>query len=511
MSNPKPELLHLETIGSASTDDVEVQKHAAIDEELRKYVATEAVEIDSKLNRRLLNKINGRILVVMLGTYFLQSLDKNALNFTAIMGIKEDAHLVGQNYSWLHTVIYFGVLAAEYPTAIFVQKVPIAKYLAANVFLWGVVITMTCFGDTFPKLVALRVLLGLFEAVSQPTFLLLSTMWYKREEQPFIVASWYGMNGIQGICGGLIAYGISHINSTVLKTWQILYILLGCVTCCWAVFIGWWMPDSPMRAKCFTEEERMLMVERVRANKTGLQNKKFKKAHLIELIKDPQIWCYLFVEVIIQIPSGGLGSFSTLIIKGIGFDELQTELLSMVNGALQVFFMLSAAYLQRRFEKSVILFMLIYLVPNIVGTIVFLSVPVNDSTRIGLLFAYWTTISFWGMMVLLMSMLARNVAGQTKKSLASATLFLAWAVGNMIGPQVFKSSEAPRYVTGFSVHMGCYGVIYGTLIYLRFYLKKENAKRDALQDEDWRASEANVENAFDDLTDKENPSFRYVY
>lgn len=94
-------------------------------------------------------------------------------------------------YSWLHTVIYFGILFAEYPTNIIVQKVPIAKYLAANIFLWGLTLTMTCFGFNFAILAALRVLLGIFEAVSQPTFLLLSSMWYKREEQAHIVTYWF--------------------------------------------------------------------------------------------------------------------------------------------------------------------------------------------------------------------------------------------------------------------------------------------------------------------------------
>lgn len=71
------------------------------------------------------------------------------------------------------------------------QKLPIGKYLAANIFLWGLTLTMNVFGFNFTILCVLRVLLGIFEAVSQPTFLLLSSMWYKREEQAHIVAYWY--------------------------------------------------------------------------------------------------------------------------------------------------------------------------------------------------------------------------------------------------------------------------------------------------------------------------------
>ena len=43
----------------------------------------------------------------------------------------------------------------------------------------------------FTGLVTLRALLGAFEATSQPSFVLLSSIWYKREEQAGTVIFWY--------------------------------------------------------------------------------------------------------------------------------------------------------------------------------------------------------------------------------------------------------------------------------------------------------------------------------
>lgn len=37
-----------------------------------------------------------RILTVMVFTYFIQALDKGTMSFASIMGIIDDAHLVGQ-------------------------------------------------------------------------------------------------------------------------------------------------------------------------------------------------------------------------------------------------------------------------------------------------------------------------------------------------------------------------------------------------------------------------------
>jgi MFS family permease len=97
------------------------------------------------------------------------------------------------------------------------------------------------------------------------------------------------MNGVNQIVGGFLAFCFSHVSKTApLKSWQALFITYGIITVFWGVFVGWWMPDSPMKAHCFSEEDKRLMVERVRKNRTGLQNRKFRKEQLWDALTDPQ-------------------------------------------------------------------------------------------------------------------------------------------------------------------------------------------------------------------------------
>lgn len=97
------------------------------------------------------------------------------------------------------------------------------------------------------------------------------------------------MNGIQNIVGGLLAFGFSFIpSSSPVKSWEGLFMTYGILTVIWAVFVYFWMPDSPMRAKCWTEEDKQLMVERVRQNQTGLQNRIFRKEQVWDATTDPQ-------------------------------------------------------------------------------------------------------------------------------------------------------------------------------------------------------------------------------
>lgn len=64
-----------------------------------------------------------------------------------------------------------------------------------------------------------------------------------------------------------------------------------------------------------------------------------------------------------------------------------------------------------------------------------MTVP-NDgsfSRKVGLLISYYITLSFWSAQTLALSMVSRNIAGQTKKSTVIACTFVSWAIGNAIG------------------------------------------------------------------------------
>lgn len=112
----------------------------------------------------------------MVATYFLQALDKGTLSFTSIMGIQEDLNLQGPQYSWLTTCIYIAILCVEYPINWLIQRVPIAKFLGTCIIIWGSILAFHAASTNFAGIVTLRTLLGIFEAVCQPTFLIMVSL-----------------------------------------------------------------------------------------------------------------------------------------------------------------------------------------------------------------------------------------------------------------------------------------------------------------------------------------------
>ena len=79
--------------------------------------------------------------------------------------------------------------------------------------------------NSFETLAVLRALGGAAEACSDPAFMLITSMWYTRREQPVRIGLWYTANGFGIALGGLLGYGIGHIRGA-LPSWKYEFIVM---------------------------------------------------------------------------------------------------------------------------------------------------------------------------------------------------------------------------------------------------------------------------------------------
>lgn len=84
----------------------------------------------------------------------------------------------------------------------------------------GIAQTAMAACHNYGGLLAARFFLGLFEAGCLPLFSIITSQWYRRAEQPLRVAAWYSTNGLATIAASALSYGLGHIKSGVLESWQ---------------------------------------------------------------------------------------------------------------------------------------------------------------------------------------------------------------------------------------------------------------------------------------------------
>ncbi|KAI5899790.1 MFS general substrate transporter [Schizophyllum commune H4-8] len=447
-------------------------------EALEKYGTDDAISEEQE--KKLRRKIDYTILPVLAVCYAFYYIDKTTLSYAAIFGIKDDLHLEGTEYSWLSSIFYFGWLIWALPTNMLMLKSPPAKYLAINIFLWGALLMAQAGVTNFAGLAALRILSGAAEAIADPAFMLITVSSYTRAEQPSRISTWYAANGLGVAGGGMLGYGIGHIKGR-LASWRYEFLIVGALCCAWGIVIYFVLPDSPVTSQWLTREERLMAVARLRKNQTGIDNKQFKWYQAKEaFLKDPKTYLFFFLGVVGNIPNGGISNFSTLILNGLGFDVLETSLLGIPQGALVCIYIGLGAYLNDRLPKnSRTLVCMLFMLPTIGGTLGFLLAPQN--ANVGRLICYYLTGSYQASFVLGVSLITSNVAGQTKKQIASAMIWLGACVGNIGGPFFYRSQDAPEYRLGIGSMLVCNCLEVLIFIVFRLYFIAENRRRDRLQ------------------------------
>lgn len=113
---------------------------------------------------------------------------------------------------------------------------------------------------------------------------------------------------------------------------------------------------------------------------------------------------------------------------------------------------------------------------------------------------------------MLLSLTTTNIAGHTKKVTASGILFIGYCTGNIAGPFFYKSSQKPLYSLGIWSMIVSHLLEVVCVVLLWVYLRGENRRRNKNQGIDGSASQPeNYVGTLEDMTDKENQNFRYVF
>ncbi|GJN69376.1 hypothetical protein PLIIFM63780_000433 [Purpureocillium lilacinum] len=429
------------------------KKEYTKDEEIVAAGTVSAEQLTPEEDKRLLRKIDMCLLPVMAFSYMFQFLDKSALGFTAIMGLREDLRLSGQDFSWASSIYYFGYLIASYPAGMIMVRWKVGKTIAVAVVFWGAMLMLTAATSNAAGLLAVRFLLGA------------------------------------------------------------VFLIFGGATVAWSVGVFFLLPDVPMTAYFLSEEDRAKAVARVTENQTGIKNNHFKWHQCREALLDPKTWFIVLIQTCGNIPNGGIHSFGSIVIEeGLGFDTLPTLLLTSASYLSQLILVLLATGGSTYFRNTRTYFMMFNFALAIVGSCMVRQLPPEQKwSRYG---GYCLILAFSANFPLVMSLASGNFGGFTKKMTVNATSFVVYCAGNIIGPQLFFAREAPKYTSGFMAMIVCFGVGLISCVLLRVYLARENRRRDTLSiggDAEAETVDAGLMANLMDKTDKEIPQFRYVY
>lgn len=459
---------------------------------------------DNPATRALIRKIDWMVMPILCGIYLLQFLDKSLLNYAGVMGIRDN--LVGNEFANLGTIFSAAFIVAS-PLAVYMlQVLPPAKVIGGYVVCWGIVVACHAACDTYASLMIVRVLLGIFESVVVPGLVSVSGMFYNEGEQLRRTGLWSLNAGTAMIIGGLLSFAFQHVTTTDFQSWQIFFLVMGLVTVVFGIVTFFFLPSSPIKAAFLSDEDKYRVIEHVRKNQTGVETKKFKKEQLWELLfKDKHTWPMFFLTVASMCSTGGLNTFSATIIRSFGFTSKEAALFQMPSGAITILTILFETYLCSYVGHRTLVFIGMCL-PGVAGYSMLYGL--GEGERGAKLVAIYLCLISTCVISLIYAWNGKNTAGHTKRNARNGLTMVAFSLGSIIGPQTFQARDAPDYKpakVGLLITVIVSIPLAALVGVISYY---ENKRKDANPIEE---SALPKDFEFLDMTDIENPMFRYSF
>ncbi|PVI08149.1 MFS nicotinic acid transporter-like protein Tna1 [Periconia macrospinosa] len=446
---------------TSSKDDLDVLETATVSE------------------KRLLRKLDLRLLPAVSILYLLSFLDRSNVANARLEGLTTDLHMTGNQYLTGLTLYFLGYVLFELPCNIILKRTTPKFWLPTLTIAWGIVATLMGVTQNLAGFFVVRFFLGVTESGLFPGVVYYLSMWYKRDERQYRISLFFSCASLAGAFGGILAYGIGHMRGVGgYNGWRWIFIIEGLLTIVIAIIAYWFISNYPENVSWLSKEERTFIQTRLRVDSDATNDEKFTWGAVLEGMKDVKVWLYGACFHTMSLPLYTLSLFLPTIIKDMGYTAAQSQLLTIPPYAAATILTVGWAVLAEKYKRRA-LFTLITSSLAIIGYIILLTNE-NPTKKPGVSYlgTFFAAMGIYPSVALVLSWPAVNVSGQTKRATANAMQISIGNLGAVIGTQLYRPKTAPRYVLGHSVALG---YLVGNIVVvsaLWWILAKENKEKE---------------------------------
>lgn len=300
----------------------------------------------------------------------------------------------------------------------------------------------------------------------------------KREEQAFRFGIFWLGTCIAGSTGGILAYFILQIKSS-LYGWQSLFLTEGGLTVLAGAASYFFLPNVPSEARFLTEEEKIIANERLKDNKEPEGLKNLKWVDVLAALQDWKLWSYVALDILFSSPLFSLLVFLPTIVNGLGFSSLNAQLMVVpiyaISTVASLFVTLSSdRFRDRGFHLATVSF---------IAAIGFLVLTVVRSIAAQYVGAVIAGIGVFCSYPLGVSWLTTNFAdNSTKRMVASAFMIGLGSLAGFASGFIYQAQDGPFYVPGNAINLASTFVCGVCSLAVRYLLHRANVRMDQADD-----------------------------
>ncbi|TLD11714.1 hypothetical protein PspLS_11790 [Pyricularia sp. CBS 133598] len=434
--------------------------------------------------KALLRKIDWKLLPAVGILYLLSFLDWSNVGNARIEGLLDDLGMSGDQYLTGLTIYFVGYVIFEIPCNIILKRTTPQLWLPTLTVAWGIVATLMGIVTNPAGFLAARFFLGVTESGLFPGVVYYFSMWYQRRERQYRIALFFSGAALAGAFGGILAWGIGHMRGVVWdNSWRWIFILEGIATVIVAFAAYFFIQNYPDTATFLSPAEKRTIHARLAADSDATLDERFNWANVTAALRDPACWLYGLGFHTVSLPLYTLSLFLPTIIANLGYTSAVAQLLTIPPYAFAFITTLTVASLSEKYRRRAL--------PiagsaalAIVGYIILLA-NTNPVARPGVSYlgTFLAAGGIYPAVALVLSWPAINVSGQTKRAVANGMQISIGNLGAVLGTQLYRSGDGPRFIVGHSFAMGYLVANIIVVLTLWRLLSRENARREGIAEE----------------------------
>ncbi|KAM6509556.1 hypothetical protein FALCPG4_017208 [Fusarium falciforme] len=470
---------------------------------------TTQTHLDPAAEARLRRRIDLHILPIVSILYLFCFIDRSNIGNARLAGFEQDLGMKGIDYNATLSLFYVSYIIFEIPSNILCKIIGPGWFLPILTILFGGCSVANAFVTNVPQAMAIRFLLGIFEAGMLPGIAYYLSRWYRASELVFRIACYIVTAALAGAFGALLASAILTMDSFgSLRTWRMIFGIEGMITMVLGLISLFILTDSPATARWLTAEEKKLAEDRLRSERVSQSQvlDRIDKKKLLRGIVNPVTMAtsvaFFFNNITVQ----GLSVFAPTIVRTIYSDRsvVQQQLYTAPPYIVGAFFTLLVPYFSWKLDKRQI-FLALCSIPTAVGYIMFLA---SKDLMVRYAAFFFVAALIFSYAPLSNGQVSANVVSDTARSSAIGWNVMIGNIGGLIAMWSFLPSDGPDYPIGNGINLAGQVVIMSVMYLTLLWMKRDNRGRDTRQREA-EAALGNVDaEGIEDL-DWKHPRFRW--
>jgi ACS family tartrate transporter-like MFS transporter len=225
---------------------------------------------DARIGASALRKASVRLIPLIGIAYGVAYTDRVNISFAALQ-MNRDLHFSASSYGLGAGLFFLSYAACEIPSNLLLYRFGARRWIARIMFTWGFLAMGMMFVKTPMEFYAVRFLLGMAEAGFFPGVVFYLSQWFPASVRARTISRFYVALPLSSVVMGTIAGALLGLQGRMgLAGWQWLFLAEGLPALILSVIFFYFLPNTPADAKWLSAEERDWLVDRLRADESGI-------------------------------------------------------------------------------------------------------------------------------------------------------------------------------------------------------------------------------------------------